>query len=288
MILDGEINWGGKLAYHVFDIMWVDGRDVTILPIEERRALLKDLPLSAPLHRVVALDDELPWERAQKEGWEGVVAKRRGSIYEQRRSPHWLKMKCELAQEFVVGGFTDPQGKRVGLGALLVGYYEGDDFVFAGKIGTGFDTALLLKLRAQPEDKKTEKDIKSLEKKIREVRALNADQDALAELDAFLAHAADVAKIVSDFSKIAQQAGGGAGQQITPQQLSQLQGSIKDASVDVYSGKADHLLHKLSLALTITPPTGPSAPPVSEARTVGFANGILTNGDRRRPFYAHR
>jgi bifunctional non-homologous end joining protein LigD len=101
------------------------------------------------LHRVTALRDEVPWERAQKEGWEGVIAKRRGSTYEQRRSPNWLKMKCELAQEFVVGGFTDPQGKRVGLGALLIGYYEGNDFVFAGKIGTGFDTALLRDLRTQ-------------------------------------------------------------------------------------------------------------------------------------------
>ena len=64
------------------------------------------------------------WERAQREGWEGVIAKRRGSIYEPRRSPNWLKMKVELSQEFVVGGFTDPQGKRVGLGALLVGYYD--------------------------------------------------------------------------------------------------------------------------------------------------------------------
>jgi bifunctional non-homologous end joining protein LigD len=58
-------------------------------------------------------------------------------------------MKCELAQAFVVGGFTDPQGSRAGLGALLVGYYDGDDFVFAGKIGTGFDTKLLLDLRTQ-------------------------------------------------------------------------------------------------------------------------------------------
>jgi bifunctional non-homologous end joining protein LigD len=56
-------------------------------------------------------------------------------------------MKCEASQELVVGGFTDPQGARVGLGALLVGYYEGDDFVFAGKLGTGFDTKLLLDLR---------------------------------------------------------------------------------------------------------------------------------------------
>ena len=58
-------------------------------------------------------------------------------------------MKCELAQELVVGGFTDPQGKRAGLGALLVGYYDGNELVFAGKIGTGFNTQLLLDLRAQ-------------------------------------------------------------------------------------------------------------------------------------------
>ena len=122
---------------------------MTKLPLEERRALLRKLPLAPPLHRVTALRDEAPWDRAQRQGWEGVIAKRRDSIYEQRRSPHWLKMKCELAQEFVVGGFTEPQGKRAGLGALLVGYYEGDDFVFAGKIGTGFNTKLLLDLRAQ-------------------------------------------------------------------------------------------------------------------------------------------
>jgi len=149
LILDGEITWHGPTAYHVFDLMWLDGRDVTTLPIEERRALLRKLPLATPLHRVNDVNDEVPWERAQKEGWEGVIAKRRGSLYEQRRSPHWLKMKCELAQEFAVGGFTDPQGKRVGLGALLVGYYADGDFVFAGRIGTGFDTKLLLDLRAQ-------------------------------------------------------------------------------------------------------------------------------------------
>ena len=78
-----------------------------------------------------------------------MIAKRRDSPYEHKRSKHWLKMKCELTQDFVVGGFTDPQGARVGLGALLVGYFEGDDFVFAGKVGTGFDTKLLPELRAR-------------------------------------------------------------------------------------------------------------------------------------------
>jgi bifunctional non-homologous end joining protein LigD len=146
-ILDGEMTWDRKSGYHVFDILWLNGRDVTQLPLEERRALLQTLPLEPPLHRVQLLDGDQPWERACSEGWEGVIAKRRGSPYEHRRSKHWLKMKCEASQELVVGGFTDPQGSRVGLGALLVGHYEGSDFVFAGKVGTGFDTTLLLDLR---------------------------------------------------------------------------------------------------------------------------------------------
>jgi bifunctional non-homologous end joining protein LigD len=151
VVLDGEMTWrtSGPVAYHVFDIMWLDGRDVTPLSLEDRRALLARLPLRSPIERVAALDDPVPWERACREGWEGVIAKRRDSVYEHRRSPHWLKMKCEATQELVVGGFTDPQGTRVGLGALLVGYFERDDFVFAGKVGTGFDTKLLLDLRAR-------------------------------------------------------------------------------------------------------------------------------------------
>jgi ATP-dependent DNA ligase len=147
LILDGEVTWDGHSGYHVFDILWLNGRAITALPLEERRALLESLPFEAPMRRVEVVDDAEPWERARREGWEGVIAKRRGSPYEHRRSKHWLKMKIETSQEFVVGGFTDPQGARVGLGALLVGYYDGDDFVFAGKIGTGFDTRLLLDLR---------------------------------------------------------------------------------------------------------------------------------------------
>src|SRR5947207_2214005 len=147
LILDGEVAWDGDSAYHVFDILWLNGRAVTALPIEDRRALLEALPFAAPMQRVDLVEHSEPWERARREGWEGVIAKRRGSPYEHRRSKHWLKMKCETSQEFVVGGFTDPQGARVGLGALLVGYYEGSDLVFAGKLGTGFDTKLLLDLR---------------------------------------------------------------------------------------------------------------------------------------------
>jgi len=168
VILDGEAVGGwerfGKADYYVFDILWINGRDVTGLPLDERRALLRGLTLQLPLELVVTVDDPKPWDRACAEGWEGVIAKRRDSKYEHRRSKSWLKMKCEETHPFVVGGFTDPQGKRVGLGALLVGYFaprpasghpeheskgEAEDFCFAGKIGTGFDNAMLLELRAR-------------------------------------------------------------------------------------------------------------------------------------------
>jgi bifunctional non-homologous end joining protein LigD len=147
LILDGEMTWGGQL-YDVFDVPWLDA-DLRGLPLEERRNRLVQLPLRPPLRHVDLLDDPEPWTRACREGWEGVIAKRRDSRYEHRRSPHWLKMKCELQADLIVGGFTDPQGSRVGLGALLVGFEEGGELVFAGKIGTGFDTKLLLEMRAR-------------------------------------------------------------------------------------------------------------------------------------------
>jgi bifunctional non-homologous end joining protein LigD len=147
-ILDGELLWD-QSAYHVFDLLWVDGRDLQPLPFEQRRAELSKLPLAPPLFRVTAIEDPKPWLRALDEGWEGVIAKRRDSPYEHRRSPHWLKMKCEATQELVVGGFTEPKGKRVGIGALLVGYFERDDLVFAGKVGSGFDVKMLVELRGR-------------------------------------------------------------------------------------------------------------------------------------------
>lgn len=153
VILDGEVDWGGAhVQYHVFDILWLDGRDLMPLPLMERRAILGKLGLRSPVHAVAEITGEKPWEQACQEGWEGVIAKRRDSPYEHRRSPHWLKMKCEASQELVVGGYTDPQGARQGLGALLLGYFEGEDFVFAGKVGTGFDTKQLLELRARLAD----------------------------------------------------------------------------------------------------------------------------------------
>ena len=150
LILDGEMTWrSSEPRFHVFDLLWLDADDLRLQPLERRRELLEHLPLRSPLICVERLASAQPWEQACAEGWEGVIAKRIGSVYEPRRSKAWLKMKCEATHEFVVGGFTDPQGTRVGLGALLVGHFRGDDLLFAGKVGTGFDANLLRELRAR-------------------------------------------------------------------------------------------------------------------------------------------
>ena len=152
-ILDGELSWHEqKSGYDVFDIVWLDGRSLTALPLIERRSLLQSLLRSSQRSKVrlsAVLSGEKPWEKACRDGWEGVIAKRRDSLYEHRRSKAWLKMKCEASQELVVGGFTDPKGSREGYGALLVGYYDGDDFVFAGKVGTSQGVAALTEMRAK-------------------------------------------------------------------------------------------------------------------------------------------
>jgi bifunctional non-homologous end joining protein LigD len=148
IILDGEMTWHtADRRLYLFDIMWLDGEDLRSLPIERRREYLEKLPLKSPLVLVERLEGARPWEQACAEGWEGVIAKRLGSLYESRRSPAWLKMKCEVTETFVVGGFTDPQGTRVGLGALLVGHFQDNELLFAGKVGTGFDSKLLRDLR---------------------------------------------------------------------------------------------------------------------------------------------
>lgn len=150
-IFDGEATWAwgrqGDADYHVFDLLWLNGKLTTGKTLAERRALLAGITFAGPVALVKPLKGDAPWARACEQGWEGVIAKRLDSVYEHRRSRAWLKMKCEASQELVVGGFTDPQGSRVGLGALLVGYFEGRDFVFAGKVGTGFTDALLKELR---------------------------------------------------------------------------------------------------------------------------------------------
>ena len=96
-----------------------------------------------------------PTERACAAGWEGLIAKRKDAPYRGGRSRDWLKLKCVLEQEVVIGGFTEPRGSRVGIGALLIGYYESGALRYAGKVGTGFDTATLVALRRQLEPLET-------------------------------------------------------------------------------------------------------------------------------------
>jgi bifunctional non-homologous end joining protein LigD len=135
---------------YLFDILYLDRFDVTGLPLARRRELLREavawsdrvrLADSEPSHGI-----EL-WRRACAASEEGIVGKRLDSPYIHGRSDAWVKIKCVSRQEFVVGGWTDPQRSRVGLGALLVGYYEGDRLRYAGKVGTGYTRETLHELR---------------------------------------------------------------------------------------------------------------------------------------------
>ena len=143
---------GVKVYYYVFDLLHLDGHSTRDLPLRERKALLKDLfdwddPLRFTEHRNA--DGEEYFQQACAAGWEGLIAKRADSPYRSGRTTDWLKFKCEQGQELVVGGWTDPQGSRVGFGALLLGYYAPDGrLVYAGKVGTGFDQALLASMTA--------------------------------------------------------------------------------------------------------------------------------------------
>jgi bifunctional non-homologous end joining protein LigD len=139
------------LTYGLFDLLHLDGRDTTGLPLTERQALLATAIGTghAPLTLVKPLQGgpaEL-LDRACAAGWEGLVAKRVTSTYRSGRSPDWVKLKCKASQELVIGGWTDPNRSRVGFGALLVGYYDEDRRLrYAGKVGTGFSQALLVQL----------------------------------------------------------------------------------------------------------------------------------------------
>lgn len=135
---------------YLFDVLWADGRDVRPRPLLERKALLRDLlsfrdPLRFTEHR--DRDGQAYYTEACRLGWEGIIAKRAEAPYRPGRSRDWLKFKCLNGQEFVIGGYTDPQRSRVGFGALLLGYFDdAGDLVYAGKVGTGFDTRTLLDL----------------------------------------------------------------------------------------------------------------------------------------------
>ena len=140
------------VSYFMFDVLYADGFDVTGLALTDRKRLLRDLfsfqdPLSFSEHRTG--DGVAYFNEACALGWEGLIAKDGRESYVHGRSKAWLKFKCSSGQELVIGGFTEPKGSRVNFGALLLGYYEGGELRYAGKVGTGFDTAMLNDLYAR-------------------------------------------------------------------------------------------------------------------------------------------
>src|ERR1700722_5917538 len=134
------------VVYCVFDLLEIDGEDLTERPLVERRALLTTAirPSAALQHTDAWRDDSQGrFAAACRSGWEGLIAKRANAPYVAGRSKDWLKLKCVWEQEFVIGGYTDPSGSRKHFGALLVGYYEQGNLRYAGKVGTGYSSATL-------------------------------------------------------------------------------------------------------------------------------------------------
>ncbi len=141
-------------VYAVFDVLRARGRDLTRRPLDERRrALLRIVPRRrGPLmpSRRLRGGGARALATARGRGWEGIVAKLRGSRYQPDvRSPAWRKVKVRGESEFVVGGYTEPRGSRTVLGALLVGLYDGPRLRFVGKVGTGYTHEVLRDLGAK-------------------------------------------------------------------------------------------------------------------------------------------
>jgi DNA ligase D-like protein (predicted ligase) len=135
--------------FYLFDLLELDGRDLRELPLRERKRELRAAVafrgrIRFTSYRVGA--GEEAYEHACAHGWEGLIAKRADSPYAATRSRDWLKLKCSRAQELVIVGWTAPKGARKRLGAILVGYWEGGELRYAGKVGTGFDAATLERL----------------------------------------------------------------------------------------------------------------------------------------------
>lgn len=142
------------IVFYIFDVMHLDGKNLTALPLEDRQkilaALLKKPTPPLQLSPWFEVEPKELMQAARHQGLEGIVAKRPGSVYESgRRSGSWIKCKVQGEQEFVIGGFTPPQRSREFFGAILVGYYQRGKLLYAGKVGTGFSHRLLESLHAE-------------------------------------------------------------------------------------------------------------------------------------------
>ncbi|CRM80664.1 DNA ligase D [Pseudomonas sp. 8 R 14] len=142
------------IVYYLFDAPFLNGSDQRQAPLEERRAALKDA-LSGSRSKLLRFSEAFAanqqdiFESACDLALEGVIGKRKGSPYVSTRNTDWIKLKCRLRQEFVIVGYTRPQGSRSGFGALLLAVNDDGGLVYAGRVGTGFDQASLKNIYAQ-------------------------------------------------------------------------------------------------------------------------------------------
>ncbi len=138
-----------KVYLYLFDLVYFSEYDISFLPLMSRKKILRSAfsfkdPLRHTTYRKENGEDYL--KEACSKGWEGLIAKDGGAGYKHSRSSDWLKFKCAKQQEFVIGGYTDPQGTRKGFGALLIGFYKNGKFLYAGKVGTGYDDETLQRI----------------------------------------------------------------------------------------------------------------------------------------------
>jgi bifunctional non-homologous end joining protein LigD len=147
---------GVPVVYYAFDLLYLDGLDLRRLALEQRKQLLQDRILAGS---VIQFSDHYAekglalFEAAKQRGLEGIVAKKRGSTYQEKRSNDWLKIKITQRQECVIGGYTDPEGSREYVGALVLGLYDRQRrLIHVGQVGTGFDQKTLKEIfaRLQP------------------------------------------------------------------------------------------------------------------------------------------
>ncbi len=144
-----SLHSGIKVFYYIFDLLYMEGRDLMALPLWIRKGMLKNTFSwgGLLLYTGHSMDGQALFRRQCRKGMEGIMAKRAQSPYVQRRSSDWQKFKCAASQEFIICGYTDSSGKRpcgkgrswALFGALLLGYYEGGSLAYCGKVGTGFD-----------------------------------------------------------------------------------------------------------------------------------------------------
>lgn len=143
---------GGSLTFVAFDLLYADGRDVRKTPLEERKALLERLIADDDLvmySKHIVGKGEAFFAQAKKQQLEGIIAKKRDSLYVERRTRDWLKIKAQEEQEFVIGGWTEPRGSRKGFGSLLLGAYDNGKLRYVGHVGTGFSAKRIDEISAK-------------------------------------------------------------------------------------------------------------------------------------------